>query len=83
MMSSATEPAAARPSWWAYAAKAVTALAVCLLAALGVLLAALNDGHVSTAEKIQIAIAFFNAFVTPLGVYRVSNNYAGRRVGGG
>lgn len=42
---------------------------VALTAALGVLAVALSDGTVSTAEIIQIVIAFAGA----LGVYGVSN----------
>jgi hypothetical protein len=74
-------PAGNLPPWVAYAAKAMTALAVCLAAALGVLLSAVSDGWPpSAAEWVAIAFAFFNAVATPTGVYLVQNNYAGRRV---
>ncbi len=61
------------PSWLALARKAVVATLVAFTVAGGVILAALADDHVTTAEWVQIALAVAGAIVGPVSVYSVRN----------
>lgn len=64
---------AARPPFWRYAAKALVALAVGVVAAGGVILAAVADDHVSTSEWVTIVLSVLGAIVGPTAVYAIPN----------
>jgi hypothetical protein len=78
-MSTARTTPAARASWPAYAAKTLLALAVAVVGAAATITAALADGHVSAQEAWAIILAILLGLGGTGAVYRVPNDYTGRR----
>jgi hypothetical protein len=66
--------------WWQYAAKALVALGVGVVAAAGTITAAVADDHVTTSETWAIVIAVLTAVIGPVGVYAVRNRPTAREV---
>jgi len=62
-----------RTPWWRYAAKAVAAFAVAVLAAAGVITAAVADNQVTASEWVAIGLTVLAALVAPAAVYAVPN----------
>jgi hypothetical protein len=79
MSTARTTPTTARASWPAYAAKALLALAVAVVGAATTITAALNDGGISLAEGWAITLAILLGLLGAGAVYKVPNNYTGRR----
>lgn len=63
--------------WWRYATKALLALGVAVVAAAGVITAAVADDHVTTSEWWAIAAAILGALIAPAAVYAVPNRPSG------
>lgn len=61
------------PSWAATARKFLVALAVAVVAAGGIILAALADDRVTASEWVTIVLAILGALVGPAAVYAVPN----------
>ena len=59
--------------WWQYAAKALAAFAVGVIAASGVIIASVEDGHVTMTEWVTIGLAVVGALAAPGVVYAVPN----------
>jgi hypothetical protein len=76
---STAKTAPTRASWPAYAAKALLALAVAVVGAATTITAALNDGGISLAEGWAITLAILLGLLGAGAVYKVPNNYTGRR----
>lgn len=66
--------------WYRYAAKALAALAVGVLAAAGVITAAVADGQVTLSEWWAITAAVLGAVVGPGVVFGVTNQPSARQV---
>lgn len=67
------DPAPVEPSFWSYARKALVALLVGVVAAGGVITAAVADDRITVSEWWTIGLAVGAAIVGPVGVYATRN----------
>jgi peptidoglycan/LPS O-acetylase OafA/YrhL len=68
---------APRPPFWQYASKATAAAAAAVVVAAPVLISALADGHLTTAEIVACVAAAAGVIATPAIVYAAPRNRPG------